>query len=92
MAAHMSWQDQARCIQYDPEIFFDPRAKSERRAKSICAKCPVRDRCLSMALESGTEFGVWGGMNGKERSVALRRNPVLRERAIAQRPVATVTA
>jgi WhiB family transcriptional regulator, redox-sensing transcriptional regulator len=70
----MSWEESARCGQYDPEIFFDPTVRSERRAKSICAQCPVRVDCLAYALSVRTEFGVWGGLNGRERSSLLRRS------------------
>jgi WhiB family redox-sensing transcriptional regulator len=70
----MSWEERARCGEYDPEIFFDPTARAERRAKSICAQCPVRLECLAYALSVRAEFGVWGGLNGKERSSMLRRS------------------
>src|SRR6266508_4576597 len=57
------WQDRARCRQYDPELFFDPRGRAERKAKAVCDRCPVRTECLALALESRAEFGVWGGLN-----------------------------
>lgn len=75
MHDHMTWEEQARCNQYDPEIFFDPRVRSERKAKAICSNCSVRIECLAVALESRVEFGVWGGMTGKERQTLLRRTP-----------------
>ena len=68
----MPWEDRARCLQYDPEIFFATRARAERRAKSICDRCPVRMECLTFALQSKVEFGVWGGTNGKERRALLQ--------------------
>jgi WhiB family transcriptional regulator, redox-sensing transcriptional regulator len=68
--AAMSWETEARCRVYDPEIFFDTRARSERRAKSICSKCEVRTECLAFAIQSRSEFGIWGGLNVRER-VAL---------------------
>ena len=71
----MPWEDQARCNQYDPEIFFDPGTRSERRAKAVCAKCPVREECLALALASRAEFGVWGGLNSRERRTLLGRIP-----------------
>lgn len=71
----MPWEDHARCLQYDPEIFFATRARAERRAKSICDRCPVRAECLAFALQARVEFGVWGGMNGKERRAMLRQSP-----------------
>ena len=69
------WQDQARCRQYDPELFFDPRGRAERKAKAVCLRCPVRTECLLLALESHAEFGVWGGMSTKERRTLLRKAP-----------------
>jgi WhiB family transcriptional regulator, redox-sensing transcriptional regulator len=69
----VSWEQQARCRTIDPEIFFAPGVRTERRAKAVCALCPVKSDCLSFALESRTEFGIWGGLNGKERQRMLRR-------------------
>ena len=76
----MLWEDQARCLKYDPELFFTPRGKAERRAKQVCAPCPVKAECLAYALQTRVEFGVWGGTTGKERRMLLRRSmPVLRQ-------------
>jgi len=77
----MSWEDQARCLTYDPDLFFAPRARAERRAKEICADCPVQTPCLDYALSIGVEFGIWGGTTGKERRTLLRR-PRSRERSL----------
>jgi WhiB family redox-sensing transcriptional regulator len=71
----MPWENDARCLQYDPEIFFATRARAERRAKAICSRCPVRVECLAFALESKVEFGVWGGLNGRERRALTRQSP-----------------
>jgi WhiB family transcriptional regulator, redox-sensing transcriptional regulator len=67
------WEDQARCRQYDPELFFDPRARSERRAKSICSRCPVQSDCLLLAMQSHADFGVWGGLTSRERRKLVRQ-------------------
>lgn len=40
---------------------------AERTAKSVCSECVVREQCLDAALKAGEEFGVWGGLNVKER-------------------------
>jgi WhiB family redox-sensing transcriptional regulator len=79
----MSWEDQAPCISYDPDLFFAPRARAERRAKEICADCPVRDECLDYALSIKVEFGIWGGTNGKERRVMVRPMPSRAVRPLA---------
>jgi WhiB family redox-sensing transcriptional regulator len=71
----MSWEELARCNQHDPDIFFVPRVAFERRAKTICSRCPVRVECLAFALASRTEFGIWGGLNEKERRSLLHGSP-----------------
>jgi WhiB family redox-sensing transcriptional regulator len=68
----MSWQTEARCNQYDPDMFFDTHVRMERRAKAICSRCDVQSKCLAFALETRIEFGVWGGLNGKERRAMWR--------------------
>jgi WhiB family transcriptional regulator, redox-sensing transcriptional regulator len=68
---------QARC--FDPRssytgLFFSQNPLDVVRAKSICAKCTVRDVCLARALERGEPYGVWGGEFLYEgRVVTLKR-------------------
>lgn len=69
----MSWDEDARCRDLDPELFFANRPTFERRAKAVCARCGVRDRCLAFALESRAEYGVWGGLTGRERMALISR-------------------
>lgn len=71
----MSWEEEAACGAFDPELFFGTTASDERRAKAICGTCAVRTECLAIALSSGIEFGVWGGLNERERRSLRRRNP-----------------
>lgn len=68
------WQLQAACRDYGDAAFFAPdgesrthRADRERRAKDICATCPVRTACLQHALIIGEPYGVWGGLTPEER-------------------------
>lgn len=51
------------------------RAWSEAPAKAVCAVCPVRERCLSQALEVGEPMGIFGGLNETERRGLLRLAP-----------------
>jgi len=86
----MTWEHDARCRSHDPEIFFVPRVAFERRAKTICSRCPVRGECLVTALETRMEFGIWGGLSDKERRKVLRSAPRgtdWRER-LAEKPLA----
>jgi WhiB family transcriptional regulator, redox-sensing transcriptional regulator len=73
MARHLTdWRHRAACRDNDPELFFPvteegPGADQVARAKSVCARCPVRDRCLSFAIENGLDHGVFGGATATER-------------------------
>ena len=45
----------------------------ERKAKAICAQCPVRAECLDYALSRPEKYGTWGGLNEDERASERRR-------------------
>jgi Transcription factor WhiB/Homeodomain-like domain len=72
------WRHRAACRNLDPEIFFPvaeigpARARQERRAKAVCARCPVVAECLTWALETGQAYGVWGGTTEHERRAQRR--------------------
>ena len=72
------WRDDAACRDADPELFFpddDIRSAQAqvKRAKLICRGCPVSATCLSWALASGQEAGIWGGLTEAERHRLQRR-------------------
>ena len=46
--------------QPDPDALF-VKGKAQRSAKLVCRSCPVVAECLADALDSRTDFGVWGG-------------------------------
>ncbi|MET9612041.1 WhiB family transcriptional regulator [Kitasatospora indigofera] len=74
----MDWRDRARCRDLDPELFFPlgntgPALRQAEEAKAVCHRCPVRERCLAWALETGQEAGVWGGTSEDERRALKRR-------------------
>ncbi|HEX4728351.1 MAG TPA: WhiB family transcriptional regulator [Jatrophihabitans sp.] len=70
----LEWASRGACRDVDPETLFVVGA-AQHKAKSICMGCPVRVDCLADALDSRTEFGVWGGMTERERRTLLRRRP-----------------
>jgi hypothetical protein len=69
MKQHL-WKDEAICLGYDTNLFFDKYEDdpSFRPAiDKICAGCPVKKTCFAVGI-SGKEWGVWGGIfleNGK---------------------------
>jgi WhiB family redox-sensing transcriptional regulator len=74
----MTWRNRATCLGEDPELFFPigstgPALFQIEEAKAICRRCDVVDTCLTWAMESGAESGVWGGLSDDERRTLKRR-------------------
>lgn len=71
--------ERAKCIGMSQEIFFGKEYHGRqrhrptltsvdiRRAKAICAVCPVLQDCFNFAMEHEEEYGVWGGTTHRER-------------------------
>lgn len=51
------------------DIFFSEFEDEQLEAKEVCAKCPLIERCLEMALETGCEYGIFGGTTPQERGM-----------------------
>ncbi|MBB4682684.1 WhiB family transcriptional regulator [Amycolatopsis jiangsuensis] len=72
-----SWLARAACQDEDPELFFPisdvgPGARQVAQAKAVCARCPVRQECLSYALDNGLANGIFGGTTELERRKLVR--------------------
>ena len=67
------WTLLANCRGMTDAMFVD--APEQRRARQVCASCPVRLVCLAEALDNKVEWGVWGGMTERERRRLLRHRP-----------------
>lgn len=72
------WRHHAECREEDPELFFPlgntgPALAQVEEAKAVCRRCPVIDSCLTWALASGQDSGVWGGLSEDERRAIKRR-------------------
>lgn len=70
-----SWREDAACRGLDNDLFFPEQGGQPKAtaAKRVCAVCPVTQDCLDYALETGSRWGIWGGMTEKERRNARRR-------------------
>jgi WhiB family redox-sensing transcriptional regulator len=83
------WSKDAACLDADPDLFH-PEGDAAlvlmetAEAKSYCARCRVREQCLADSLARGERWGVWGGLDEKERRAFLRRQRE-RERAARRR-------
>jgi WhiB family transcriptional regulator, redox-sensing transcriptional regulator len=75
----MTWRNQAACLDEDPELFFPigntgPALLQIEEAKAVCHRCEVVEACLKLAIESGKDPGVFGGLSEDERRALKRRN------------------
>lgn len=62
------------CQENDAEWWFAEQPKLLSQAQSLCAVCPLREACLSGALQRREPWGVWGGEIFFEgRIVAIKR-------------------
>ena len=72
-----SWRESAACRFLETDLFF-PIGKTGlavaeiQRAKAVCADCPVRQPCLTFALDTHQAYGIWGSYDEDERRVMLR--------------------
>ncbi len=64
-----AWRVAARCRGMRLSLFFPSEEDGEESqgAKQICSECPVLDECLESALDTGEQYGIWGGMTFRER-------------------------
>jgi WhiB family redox-sensing transcriptional regulator len=66
------WMSLGACRSEDPGLFFPVSSAAAalaqvNSAKAVCARCPVRANCLSYALITGQDEGIWGGTTAAER-------------------------
>lgn len=68
------WMRFGVCNDYDPDMWFpEDEAVDSGYAILKCEGCTVKFECLEFALETGQEFGVWGGLHSKGRRKRGRR-------------------
>lgn len=74
------WSERAACASYPTDMFFPSIDVPDagRAAKEVCSICPVREECLSFAIDTSQAEGIWGGMDAGERRRYRRR---IRDRA-----------
>jgi WhiB family transcriptional regulator, redox-sensing transcriptional regulator len=73
-----AWHRQAACRGVGTAAFIIGQgAQYEKRARRVCAGCPVRQECLETALAHGdTMTGLWGGTTPTERKQMRRGRAV----------------
>jgi WhiB family redox-sensing transcriptional regulator len=58
------------------DLFLSEQLDDILRAKAFCVACPVKEECLSAAIDRREPWGVWGGelfANGKVLAHKRRR-------------------
>lgn len=77
-----AWRRYAACSDLDPSLFFpddttdqvdEAGQEATEAAKQVCAGCPVRRACLSFAIATNQQYGVWGGHDELTRRRLRRR-------------------
>jgi WhiB family transcriptional regulator, redox-sensing transcriptional regulator len=78
-----TWMFEAACRGMDAEIFFPASDGDDAAAKAVCDACPVRAACLAFAIDHSERFGIWGGLDEKQRARMTdeQREAVRREAA-----------
>lgn len=64
------WPQFAACKDKPPKWWFPDDSRTPMnamKAKEVCAGCPVREECLQFAITTHQEYGIWGGMERRER-------------------------
>lgn len=78
---HATQFPEALCAEVGPDLFFTMDsdrpgtrygAYQKRVAKSICAQCTERVECLEYAIENDIRFGIFGGLDERERAQLVK--------------------
>jgi len=76
------WKTHGACVAIYPDpaqrvaVFYPEKRDSAKKAKAICAGCPVREACLEYALVARERHGVWGGLGEQARRRYTQREDV----------------
>ena len=66
--------DSALCAQIGPadDLWFPEKGSPGQRARTLCARCSVREECEAYASADTSLRGMWGGRSHRDRQ-ELRR-------------------
>lgn len=59
-----AWQALAACVGQDVDFFDEEQTEA---ARAVCSGCECRVACLAFAVETRTEYGIFGGQSPEER-------------------------
>lgn len=62
------WERRGACKEVGADVMYPSDDTSQqRRAKAVCASCPVRTECLLHAIAVNEDLGTWGGLGEAPR-------------------------
>lgn len=64
--------DRGKCRTVPSDVFYPDVGHDAKRAKMLCAECPVGRMCKEYAIVAEAH-GVWGGLTERERRKERRR-------------------
>lgn len=67
--------DTLPCRQGPADLWFAELPEDVELAKTLCVDCPIRQACLSAALDRREPWGVWGGQLVLQGQVVARKRP-----------------
>lgn len=76
VVTEQAWMADAACRGTDPDLWVPERGEATKAALDICwNECPVREQCLDYGMSLGAkEPGIYGGLSGRDRRRARRKN------------------
>ncbi|WP_238148864.1 WhiB family transcriptional regulator [Serinicoccus sediminis] len=63
------------CHEHPADLWFAELPAEVEHAKELCGPCPLREQCLTGALERREPWGVWGGQLLLQGRVVPRKRP-----------------
>jgi WhiB family redox-sensing transcriptional regulator len=63
-----AWMRAAACRGMPLARFYPPPGAPADDALAVCARCPVRYECDRHAVETGEDYGIWGGRLETDRT------------------------
>lgn len=75
------WHLEAQCKGVNKSVFFGSSSPDERpaytlssirKARAICATCPVFNECITHAIRVREDYGLWAGTTMRQRRELFR--------------------
>lgn len=70
--ANWDFIDHGICATHPKLDFFSGAAATKEECKALCRQCPVVDACQKFSIVTEQEFGIWGGLDEKERKPMIK--------------------